>query len=157
LLNPFRTYGDYYFTPWGFTITLLGTVLAAAKTILTNLLQAPIPSPPRKPSHLSRRSDIPAASTFHAISLPRLHPLDLLNLLSPLACIQCVLLAYATGELDRVRHYSAHEMTLFKAAALIVNGCLAFGLNVVSFTANKKVGPLSMTVAGQFPTANNLL
>jgi hypothetical protein len=31
-----------------------------------------------------------------------------------------------------------------------VNGAMAFGLNVVSFTANKKVGALSMTVAGEF-------
>lgn len=30
-----------------------------------------------------------------------------------------------------------------------MNGVIAFGLNVVSFTANKKVGALSMTVAGE--------
>jgi len=30
---------------------------------------------------------------------------------------------------------------------LIINGCIAFGLNYVSFTANKKAGPLTMTVA----------
>lgn len=34
---------------------------------------------------------------------------------------------------------------------LLVNGCIAFGLNVISFTANGKVGSLSMTVAGKFP------
>lgn len=33
---------------------------------------------------------------------------------------------------------------------LIVNGCIAFGLNVVSLTANGKIGALSMTVAGEF-------
>lgn len=32
---------------------------------------------------------------------------------------------------------------------LLINGCVAFGLNVVSFTANGKVGSLSMTVAGK--------
>ena len=46
-----------------------------------------------------------------------------------------------------MQHYSAHEMTPFKVAALFVNGTIAFGLNVISFTANKKVGALSMTVA----------
>ena len=30
-----------------------------------------------------------------------------------------------------------------------MNGVMAFGLNVVSFSANKKVGALSMTVAGK--------
>ena len=68
--------------------------------------------------------------------------------MAPLAFIQCVLYAYVSGELDHVRHYSAHEMTPFKATALLANGAIAFGLNVVSFTANKKAGALSMTVAG---------
>jgi hypothetical protein len=44
-------------------------------------------------------------------------------------------------------------MNLFKATALLANGAIAFGLNVVSFTANKKAGPLSMTVAGEYPCA----
>lgn len=39
-------------------------------------------------------------------------------------------------------------MTWLNFVGLFVNGCIAFGLNVVSFTANKKAGPLSMTVAG---------
>jgi drug/metabolite transporter (DMT)-like permease len=32
----FATYGDYSFTAWGFILTLLGTLLAALKTIVTN-------------------------------------------------------------------------------------------------------------------------
>ena len=38
-------------------------------------------------------------------------------------------------------------MSTPKFFALLANGILAFGLNIVSFTANKKVGPLSMTIA----------
>jgi len=38
-------------------------------------------------------------------------------------------------------------MTWFRLIGLLINGCIAFGLNVVSFTANKKAGALSMTVA----------
>lgn len=34
-----RTYGDYYFTAWGLFLTLLGTFLAALKTVVTNLIQ----------------------------------------------------------------------------------------------------------------------
>lgn len=48
-------------------------------------------------------------------------------------------------------------MTWFGAAGLIMNGCIAFALNIVSFTANKKAGALSMTVAGMFHTAHHLL
>lgn len=33
------TYGDYYFTGWGLIVTLLGTFLAALKTVTTNVLQ----------------------------------------------------------------------------------------------------------------------
>ncbi|KAJ8700750.1 hypothetical protein PTI98_003746 [Pleurotus ostreatus] len=45
------------------------------------------------------------------------------------------------------RHYSQHEMSNTKLMALLVNGLIAFGLNVVSFTANKKIGALGMSVA----------
>ena len=38
---------------------------------------------------------------------------------------------------------------LSQALVLLMNGCIAFGLNVVSFSANGKVGALSMTVAGE--------
>jgi drug/metabolite transporter (DMT)-like permease len=34
-----RTYGDYYFTAWGLILTLLGTFLAALKTVVTNVIQ----------------------------------------------------------------------------------------------------------------------
>ncbi|KAJ6588328.1 triose-phosphate transporter family-domain-containing protein [Mycena capillaripes] len=127
------TFGDYYFNSAGFLLTLLGTVLAALKTIFTNVLQTPIP---------------PVKSKQPASSRPYFsNPFDLLFFLSPLALIQCVLLAHFTGELARVRDYSLHEMSSFKAIALLLNGCIAFGLNVVSFSANRRVGALGMTVA----------
>lgn len=96
-----------------------------------------------------------------------LHPLDLLTRMSPLAFIQCVLYAQLSGELQRVREFSAGllsivstynsdqpqsgQMGFSKLLTLLVNGSIAFGLNVVSFWANGKVGPLSMTVAGVWP------
>jgi len=118
----FATYGDYSSTAWGFFLTLLGTVLAALKTIITNRVQ---------------------------VGRLKLHPLDLLVRMSPLAFMQCVFFGYWSGELDRVRIYGATEMTRHKAIALIVNGAIAFGLNVVSFSANKKTSALTMTVAGE--------
>ena len=78
------------------------------------------------------------------------HPLDLLMRMSPLAFVQCVIYGWYTGELDRVRRYGALHMTQGKAMALLMNGVIAFGLNIVSFTANKKAGALTMTVAAKY-------
>lgn len=121
----FATYGDYYFTAWGLILTLLGTFLAALKTVVTNVIQ-----------------------TGGGGRL-KLHPLDLLMRMSPLAFIQCVAYGWYTGELERVRHYGATQMTQGKAVALLINGAIACGLNIVSFTANKKAGALTMTVSAK--------
>lgn len=91
----------------------------------------------------------------------KLHPLDLLLRMSPLAFVQCVACAWYTGELERVRMYGATQMTTGKATGLLMNGTIAFLLNVrarwcrpradapqiVSFSANKKTNALTMTVA----------
>ncbi|KAF7319539.1 TPT domain-containing protein [Mycena chlorophos] len=120
------TFGDYYFTYAGFLLTLLGTLLAAFKTIFTNVLQTPTAF---RPAYFR-------------------NPFDLLYYLSPLACIECALLAHTTGEVDRIRVYAAAgELSTGKVVALALNGCIAFGLNVVSFSANRRVGALGMTVA----------
>ncbi|CAG8761237.1 42031_t:CDS:2 [Gigaspora margarita] len=117
----FATVGDYYFTKMGFFLTVLGTILAALKTVVTNRVQ---------------------------VGRLKLHPLDLLLRMSPLAFVQTVIYAYVTGELQRVRAFSRTEMTTSLVFALITNGVIAFFLNVVSFTANKKTSALTMTVAG---------
>jgi len=190
------TYGDYYFTPSGLLLTLLGTFLAALKTIYTNVLQSSkkrssVSSEPPH-AHTPRWKDSPNPFLCHLSwkenLLPSsigLHPLDLLTRMSPLAFVQCVILAQLTGELNRVRQFSFVALQQFGSHSrldlgawngtidapvncdhptnsgshgtyhadgslfliLLVNGCIAFGLNVVSFTANGKVGPLSMTVA----------
>ncbi|KAF7795208.1 hypothetical protein EIP86_006358 [Pleurotus ostreatoroseus] len=91
--------------------------------------------------------------------------------MSPLAFVQCVAYAHISGELDRLRRLSAGahmhspphngtsidapyerapyvgHMDFAKIFVLLINGCIAFGLNIVSFSANGKVGALSMTVA----------
>ncbi|KAJ7594395.1 TPT-domain-containing protein [Mycena floridula] len=152
----FATYGDYYFTPWGFFLTFLGTVLAALKTILTNVMQSPLPlSTSKTSSHSSIGSRI--QSFLRLIPFPRLHPLGLLCFLSPLAFVECMILAYWSGETEHVRRYAAREMTLFTVVALFLNGLLAFGLNIVSFSANKRVGALTMTVAANVKQALTIL
>jgi hypothetical protein len=178
LIEFYSTYGDYYFTPWGFFLTLLGTILAALKTIYTNVLQAssqprlrPSATNPTPSYKYTKISPAPRSlsTTFHPPQLPCLSPLQLLHLLSPLAFIETMLIAYFSGELASVREYAIAWLRHSATSAfplgqpplqpglsttqlwlLLVNGAMAFGLNVVSFTANKKVGALSMTVAGEF-------
>ncbi|KAG8983973.1 UAA transporter, partial [Tulasnella sp. 427] len=154
----FATYGDYYFTAWGLILTLLGTFLAALKTVITNMLQTTtksasvpetsFPASPKTP-HPTRGLGGRANST--PTSRMKLHPLDLLLRMSPLAFIQCMIYAYVSGELHGVRNQfnglGDINMSQRRLWALLVNGCIAFGLNIVSFTANRKCGPLSMTVA----------
>jgi hypothetical protein len=63
-ITQFSTYGDYYFTPFGFILTLLGTLLAAMKTIITNLILI-------KPSS-SENATLPLS--IHSPSPPSLSP-----------------------------------------------------------------------------------
>jgi hypothetical protein len=112
------TAGDYYFTLPGLLLTLLGTLLAATKTLLTNTLQT------------------------HLLSQP-LHPIDLLLRMSPLACLQSLAYAHLHGELDVL----TARLSTRAVVRVLGNGGLAFLLNVVSFTTNRMTGALTMTVA----------
>ncbi|KAL8803392.1 MAG: hypothetical protein Q9182_003190 [Xanthomendoza sp. 2 TL-2023] len=98
-------------------MTMLGTVLAAVKTVTTNRLQT-------------------AGLRFSA--------LELLYRMSPIACIQSVAVAYISGEFDR---FDVSNFGTSSILILLVNGAIAFGLNVASFEANKRSGALTMTIA----------
>ncbi|KAG8969719.1 UAA transporter [Tulasnella sp. 425] len=234
----FATYGDYSFTAWGFILTLLGTFLAALKTVLTSILQTPSassrltstlpvatpvtakpgyeyslpPSPipgtktlpnvqngaytPLKSPYLSAHPEPHQylhhhqrpSSTFHSWSSSlakrlaplkrifnrsgfvtkrfdldfglsdqnvvstsiKLHPLDLLMRMSPLAFVQCIGYAWASGEMERAMVHKGPGLEGWSqksATVLLLNGIIAFLLNIVSLTANQKNGPLTMTVA----------
>ncbi|KAL1919175.1 uncharacterized protein VTP21DRAFT_2557 [Calcarisporiella thermophila] len=118
----FATFGDYNYTPTGFFLTVLGGVLAALKTVVTNRVQ---------------------------VGRLKLHPLDLLLRMSPLAFVQTMIYAYVTGELAELQEFAyTGALNSVLCVALLANGVIAFFLNVVSFTANKKTSALTMTVAG---------
>ncbi|KAG0265316.1 UAA transporter [Mortierella polycephala] len=114
------TVGDYSFTAMGFLLTVLGTILAATKTVVTNRIQ---------------------------VGRLQLHPLDLLLRMSPLAFVQTVIFSWMNGELNEVVSFCQTKMSTKLVMALLVNGIIAFFLNYVSFTANKKTSALTMTVA----------
>ena len=118
----FATYGDYAATLLGFVLTLLGAFLAAVKTVTTNRIQT---------------------------GSLRLSAMEILHRMSPLALVQSLAFAYLSGEMARFRTEVLHKHRLGAnmALVLLVNGAIAFGLNVISFAANKKVGALTMTVA----------
>lgn len=128
----FRTYGDYSFTTMGLVLTLFGTFLAALKTVVTNVIQTRGGARLKLVSNLSLDS-APRSQLRHSQ-----HPLDLLMRMSPLAFIQCVIYGWWSGELGRVHRYGAKQMTRTQAVVLVINGIMAFGLNIVSFSANKK-------------------
>ncbi|CAK7220626.1 hypothetical protein SBRCBS47491_004252 [Sporothrix bragantina] len=126
------TYGEYYFTMTGFVLTLLGVVLAVAKTIATNRIMT---------------------------GSLKLSPMETLMRMSPLAFIQALFISWASGELSGAAGKATAAMAGRAAVgaslsptgmllALIGNGVLAFALNVSSFTANKAAGALTMTVCG---------
>lgn len=117
------TVGDYSYSAMGFFLTLLGTALAAIKTVVTNRIQ---------------------------VGRLQLHPLDLLLRMSPLAFVQTVIFSWMQGELDVMVDFCRTKMSVSLVLALLVNGIIAFFLNYVSFTANKKTSALTMTVAGTF-------
>ncbi|KAG9128048.1 hypothetical protein FRC07_005915 [Ceratobasidium sp. 392] len=206
----FATCGDYTFTRAGLALTLLGTALAALKTMLASWVvrvpQTPVLSllsAETLPNHStseflpihSQSDTLPHFSRAHARhgSLKRmedgrvdegylsgderprlggsieaipvdtrsrsgsgsgadtaaLHPLDVLFRLSPLACAQCLIVAWGSGEMarwaeiDMSTGFSWREL----GTKLALNGALAFVLNYVSFMASRRAGALSMTVA----------
>jgi len=126
------TFGDYYFTLLGFTLTFLGVVLAATKSVATNRLMT---------------------------GSLALGALEVLFRMSPLAALQCLLYAFASGELSTVRATIAEgeTFTLGFLFALAGNAFMAFCLNVVSFQTNKVAGALTVSVCGNLKQSLTIL
>ena len=114
------TYGDIYFTGIGFTLTLFGVVLSALKTVMSNRIMT------------------------GSLALPAL---EILLRMSPLAALQSLLYAVATGEASAFSAWVVEgHLTPSYGLALLGNGLLAFLLNISSFQTNKLAGALTMTV-----------
>lgn len=79
-----------------------------------------------------------------------LPPVEFLMRMSPLAALQALACATATGELGGFRALVASgDISLPPSiASLAGNGFLAFLLNISSFNTNKLAGALTMTVCG---------
>ena len=112
------TSGEISYSLFGFILVWIGVVLSAMKGIVTNqVMVGPL----------------------------KLHPMDALLKLCPLATIQCLFISMLNGELlGLINSPPSYEIVIH----LLLNAFIAYLLNIASFTANKLNGPLSMTVAG---------
>ncbi|KAM0255691.1 hypothetical protein ACHAQJ_005535 [Trichoderma viride] len=117
------TAGEMSFSDAGFLLTILGVVLAALKTVVTNRFMT------------------------GSLALP---PVEFLMRMSPLAALQALACATASGEVAGFRELiRTGGISLPPAAASLAgNGFLALLLNISSFNTNKLAGALTMTVCG---------
>lgn len=113
-------YGDMSFTNIGAFYTILCVLFAALKAIVSGeLLTGEL----------------------------KLHPIDLLLKMCPLAMIEIGAFAVGTGEITEI---SGKLDSLLNSAApqvVILSGILSFSLNVTSFIANKITSPLTLCIA----------
>jgi len=75
----------------------------------------------------------------------KLHPVDLLSRMAPLAFIQCIILSILTGEMSIVM--SKPMLPFWDMAVVVGSGILAFSLNIASLQANKLTSPLTLCIA----------
>lgn len=132
------TYGDYYATLLGASLTFLGVLFAAVKVCAL------------KSSHSSRLTSEQTVATNRLLTGSlKLPPLEVLLRMAPLASVQSVIFAYLTGELEDFHLFVRDgNLTTPMAIALLGNGFLAFLLNITSFQTNKIAGALTITVCG---------
>lgn len=80
----------------------------------------------------------------------KLHPVDLLNRMAPLAFLQCAVLAVCTGELQSIclrwnRDFNPF-VTALPTIIVAVSGVLAFTLNVTALQAYRVTSPLTCCI-----------
>lgn len=111
----------------GLILTVLGVFLSSLKGVMANFL---------------------------LIGGFKMHPLELIVLIAPLASLQCVLTSVFTGESTAIyKEYSGFGFDWILVAGLLANATLAFFLNWISFAVNKETSALAMTVAGNVKQA----
>ena len=128
----------------GILLTLLGALLASCKPIAAAALQ---------------KCKSPQGEGGKGLNLSAM---QLLHYISPLALLQSILYAWVAGELSHLASsppFASHletrtgeneKSTLNASFAIFImlNGLVALGLNIASFEANRRVGALGITIAG---------
>ena len=122
-------FGDMSYTWLGFVYTVFCITLAALKVVASG--------------------EMMTGST-------KLHPVDLLGHMAPLAMVQCLLLSIMTGEVSSIygRFLASlvHRQELstfdyfYPAIVVITSGIFSFSLNICSLQANKVTSPLTLCI-----------
>lgn len=113
-------YGDLSYTAIGAFYTVLCVVLAALKAIMGSELLT---------------GDL------------KLHEIDLLSKMCPLALVEIGLMSYFTGELHDIASRWTEIVTSAAPQVILLSGLLSFSLNVSSFIANKVTSPLTLAIS----------